>query len=277
MELEGKRPPPPGDIYVEEQIDLLFSPYMDTEVIEAVVAGKPGYIHETHDEWAVTRYAIPPREGRVYAGGADGGTRPVPERGKWVILIADITDEPPFPIVYFEMGNVSHKGVGSIMPWLNRLRELTTEDEGTLYYPMAHSSLYADATGLQRWVHEIADTWYQPVQVNPFEMTSKPGLISKSQLLLSKGVFRACTVKQWEHELGIYELPDGKPMQQDIVMAMLALCQAVWDFKGEGLGLYWDKDLEKRAEEEANFRKWRATMGVTRLLQAQRETRYARR
>lgn len=277
MELEAKRPPPPGDIYVVEQIDQLFDAELDRQVIQNTVDGVPGYIYATDEDHGVYRFAFPPQANRVYAGGADGGSKRIPGRGKWVIILADITDEPPFPIVYFEMGNVTHLGTGSIMPWLNRLLELTTPEHGDVYYPMAHASLYADATGLQRWVHEVAQTWTQPVQVYPFTMPSKPGLILKSQLMLTRGVFRSPTVEQWEHELGVYEIPDNPPMEQDIIMSMLALTQAVWDFKGEGLGIFFDDDMQRRAEEEADARRYLKTMGITRLLSAQREVRLGRR
>lgn len=276
MELEGKRPPPPGDIYVEEQIGMLFSPKLDAEVIQGALLEKPGYIYQRHEDLGVYRFAFPPRSGRIYAGGADGGTKQVPDRGKWVIILADITDDPPFPIVYFEQGNITSAGRGSIMPWLSRLRELTTRNEGDLYYEMAHASLYADATGLQRWVHEVAQTWLQPVEVYPFVMTSKPGLILKSQLMLSHGIFASPTVEQWEYEMGVYTIPDPKPLQQDIIMSMLALCQATWDFKGEGLGISYDTQMEQRAEDEMQARKALATMGIARLLHAEREIRHRR-
>lgn len=295
MELYAKRPPPPGQIYVADQVELLFDPSLDDELIKRVtspdsdeniyIAGeegeerwgvsgeREGYVYRTHEDHGVYQFAFPYIEGHQYAGGADAGTRRVPERNKWVIMIADITDKPPYPIVYFETGNVTARGMGSIMPWLTRLNDLCSRD-GTYYYPMMPGSLYVDATGIQKWIHEVSLTWDQPIQIYPFSMQQKGSLILKSQLMLSKGIFRSPTVEMWESELGIYDLPDNPPMPQDIVMAFLALCQVVWDFRADGLGLYWDDEMTERAEEAYQYRI--VSGAATRLTGRQREVRNAR-
>lgn len=261
METEAKRPPPPGQIYTLDQIDGLFSGELDAELIAAVEAGKPGYSRQVHEECGVYQFAFPPKRGHIYVGGGDGGTAQIPNRNKWCVMVWDISVRP-FQCVYFEMGQVGNKGTGSIIPWLRKLFELCQNDRET-YYPIPHAGLWVDSTGLQSHVYETAATWSwsQPVEVWGFDMQMKMPLIMKSQILLSEGLLVSPTVEQWESEMGVYDLPDSPPMEQDIVMAMLAASAAMWEFKHEELHLELSEERREQGEAVAAWKREKHRQG----------------
>ena len=255
METEAKRPPPPGKIFTLEQIGGLFSGELDAELILGVEQGKAGYSRQVHEEYGVYQFSFPPERGHLYLGGGDGGTQAIPDRGKWCVLIWDVSVRP-MKCCYFEMGQVGSRGTGSIIPWLRRLWELC-QPSIQPHYNIPYAGLYADATGLQSQVYEVAATWSwsQPVQVLGFDMVMKMPLIMKSQILLSEGLLVSPTVEQWENEMGTYDLPDNPPLQQDIVMALLASAAAVWDFKAAELKLEISEEVREVREAEAIWRK----------------------
>lgn len=286
METEAKRPPPPGTFFTVEQMELLFDSSLDAELMDAVYRldedGKPdpieGYDHKKHRDHGTYKLQFPGELGRMYLGGADGGTYMFPYRGKWVILIADVT-EPPYPIVYFESGNLDRRNTGSMEPWLTRLYQILSP-EIEPFYTIPRAGLYTDATGLQKDVYELAATWdaQMPVQIYGFEMSQKIGLIAKTQVLLSRGMFRSPMIEQWELELGTYTMPDKEPMAQDIVMALLALTQAVWDIKGQELQKLLGPERIKRLAEKIAYRKRQAAEQRYKHLRygRHRELRHAR-
>lgn len=280
MEIEAKRPDPPGDIFTLHQIDRLMEEDMTAQVLAGTLKQKRGFDYKKSKNFGVIRYAMPASWDRVYVGGVDAGTQQIPARGKWVIVIADIT-ERPFRIVYFEMGNLVKKDCGSMRPCLQRIADLLNPDYKH-FYPMAPASLYADATGMQRDIYDVAATWSweQPIELHGFNMQHKLPLISKFQILLSEGLFRMATVQQVEEELGNYTLPDNQPMKQDTVMAFLALSQAVWDFKGADLAeLGITRQREEFETSKNRYRQYLAELAITnaqRLRTAHRELRLPR-
>jgi hypothetical protein len=62
-------------------------------------------------------------------------------------------------------------------------------------------------------------------------------------------------VEQFEIELGTYMMPDKPPMSQDMVMALLALTQAVWDVKGLELRKFLGPERLKRLYEKIAYQK----------------------
>lgn len=236
METEAKRPPPPGDIFGQKQIENLFDGDLDAELMESYSKEVPGYRLHQAEDIGIVEYALPWEPGHVYVGGGDGGTQIIPQRGKWVVMVLDVTHLPPWKVVYFRMGNLDKRDQGSHLPWLSCLYNLTNPMSEP-FYPMLPRSLFADATGLQRGIFELAATYSEeePVQLRGFNMTNKIPLIGKLQTILSMNYFKMCTVEQVEKEMGNYSMPDNPPMEQDCISAMLALAASCWYFKEQDL------------------------------------------
>jgi len=267
VEMYAEKPVPSGDVFVAEQIGMLFDGELNREGAERYEDGEPGWTYKTDEKWGLIEYMKPPDINGVYAGGGDSGTGRVPHRNKWVALVARIDrykakrhrgpgeEAVPFEIVAFETGNLSRSEMGSITPWLNCLYKYTE------VYPMPFGHFAADATGTQKDVHEVAwgsdgiieedvfgyDTeqwsdwrWQltdsrQRLVIRPLQMTAiKRKLIMQTQLILSAGLIRCPNFPILERELASYQMQDTK-IAQDTVMALTALTAVIWPIVAEDL------------------------------------------
>jgi hypothetical protein len=237
VEMNAERPRAVGDVFAQEHIDSLFDPDLDEEALLAIEEDQKGWEYMTYPDWGLVKYQKPAEKNAAYAAGADPGTGRVPRRNKWVNLVARI-DKRPFEIVYFNCGNKSRRGQGSIRPWIQDAQTILNT------YPMPEAHFAAEASGTQKDVHEI--TWIDELRIVPLTMTAqKPTLVMKAQLMLQAGLF-VCPqrAQMFEVELASYQLNDKK-LDQDFVMAFLALVAVIWPYVSDEFQLVEEDEGEE--------------------------------
>ena len=235
VEMMAERPKAIGDVFVQEHLDNLFDEDLETEALAATEEREKGWKYIRHHDYDLVHYRKPPEKDALYAAGGDPGTGRVPHRNKWVNLVARI-DRRPFEIVYACTGNLSRWGQGSIRPWIADCQHILKT------YPMMEGHFAAEAGATQRHVHEVV--WPDDLLIVPLNMGSiKTTLAMKAQLMLEASMFVAPPIQMMEQELAGYQFTDKK-LDQDWVMAFLALVFVVWPHVADEFDLSEEEDDE---------------------------------
>jgi len=221
VEMFAQRPLISGGVFSAAYLNALADEELDRKAREAVEQDVPGWKYIKHPEWGLVNYREPAEKGVAYAAGTDPGTGKLPNRNCWVLLWCRL-DGPPFKIVGLESGNLSWKGQGTLAPWIAAVKEMMA-----LYrFPEGH--IAAEASGPQKGVHEVV--WPDELEIVPLIMsTIKPTLIMQAQLMLSRSMFVRPMIDMLHTQLIAYEYADKK-LDQDFVMAFLALVAVVWPY-----------------------------------------------
>ena len=239
VEMEADKPKATGDVFTSDHTMLLFDGDLDFQAIEAVDANKEGWIWQMHQEYGLVRYAKPAEPGAVYVVGGDPGAGRVPHRNKWVNIVARLSPRP-FEICYFNTGNLTLAGQGSIDPWIADAQWILRS------YPMMEGGFAAEAGGTQKNVHQVV--WPENLKIVPLSMAHmKAQLIMQAQLMLQRGMYVSPNIALLERELLSYDHNDRK-LDQDTVMAFLALTFVVWPHVSDEFQNEWHEDEEETWE-----------------------------
>lgn len=233
VEMNATRPVPSGEVFTASQIQSLFDPALDEAALRAVdpIAPRPGWLYKMTEKHGLIHYMKPPEPGASYVGGGDAGVQRIGVRGQWNVFVARIDlykpENPvPFEVVYYRAGNETHKGQGSIFPWLHELQFIVAN------YNIPAGHFAAEATGDQKNVHEVA--WdgsaydNERLVIRPLSFASqKRKFLMYSQMILSNGLLVGPTIQMLESEMGGYMYSD-LGLVQDNVMGLVSMCAVLW-------------------------------------------------
>ena len=244
VEMFAKRPLISGGVFSALHLQNLSDEDIDREVMEKVAEEEEGWVYQKHPEYGLYRYRQPSKKRMAHAAGTDPGTGKLPRRNSWVIIWCEL-DGPPFRIVGLESGNLSWRGQGSLDPWIIAMKDM----KRAYRFPEGH--IAAEATGPQKGVHEVI--WPDDLEVIPLNMSSiKATLIMQAQLMLGRNMFVGPCIELLENQLIAYEHNDKK-LDQDFVMALLALVSVVWQYVEEQFELEDKKEEEPQTWESTSF------------------------
>jgi hypothetical protein len=221
VEMLAKRPANLGSVFEAQVIKRA----RDDEALplcrQMVHDETPGWTLESHAEYGIFRYYVPPIHGHLHVFGSDPGSGKAPGRNKWVILIFDIT-ELPCRLVGFEMGYLSPRQTGNYMGYIQRIKDLTQ------MYPTAPGDVWVESTGPQKGMVQVA--WPEGVTVTPVEFqASKLIYINFARQLMASRYIRFPAIQQLLIELGNYDYQD-KELNQDCVMALICAAGGIWQY-----------------------------------------------
>jgi len=186
-----------------------------------------------HIEYGCYLYQEPPQPDHVYVLGADPGTDVAPNRNKWVIIVIDLTTNPPH-LVGFEMGHPSSRQKGDIRTFWLKVRQWIET------YTIPPGAAWVEATGNQSGLVQMVVP--EGVTVTPVSFNRhKLDLIYKSVMLIQAHRLTMPYIPQLINELTAYAIED-RYLVQDCVMALACAVGALWP--------YVDVDYAVHAQEE---------------------------